>query len=111
MPSPGFRGTATWPLRMGGSGSASSSSRSGLGGYMYSTFVTFTLPPPTVRARRAGGLRYLNSENSISWAVRNSRRAGTPSWVFRIARRMAGMISAGCVTRSPYPPKARAISA
>ena len=60
---------------------------------------------------RGGRPPHLNNENSISWAVRNSSRAGTPSWVLRIARLMAGMTSPGWVTRSPYPPKARAKSA
>ena len=58
-------------------------------------------PPPT----------YEKTENVISLAVRNSSRAGVPSSVLAIARLMAGTISPGSLTRSPWPPRARAKSA
>ena len=41
----------------------------------------------------------------------NSSSAGIPSCVFRTARRIAGTISPGSVTRSPWPPSACANSA
>ncbi len=44
---------------------------------------------------------HLNIENWISFSVMNSSSAGVPSCVFRTARLMAGMISAGSLTRSP----------
>ena len=52
-----------------------------------------------------------NMEKSSAFSVMNSRSAGVPSRVWRIARWMAGTISPGSVTRSPWPPKARAMSA
>lgn len=66
--------------------------------------------PPTP-PRRAPGSRYLKTEVSISREVMNSSSAGTPSSVFRIARFIAGMISPGSLTRSPYPPSACANAA
>ena len=50
-------------------------------------------------------------EISISFVVMNSSNAGWPRWVASIPRLSAATMSAGSVTRSPYPPKARAISA
>src|SRR5215510_12445771 len=50
-------------------------------------------------------------EKSSAFSVMNSRSAGTPSCVFTMARLMAGTISEGSVTRSPWPPNARAIAA
>ncbi len=50
-------------------------------------------------------------EKSTAFSVMNSRSAGVPSCVCLIARLMAGTISAGSVTRSPWPPKALAMSA
>src|SRR5437588_2305666 len=50
-------------------------------------------------------------ETSVSLLVMNSNSTGTPSLVFAMPRRMAGMMSSGFVTRSPWPPKARAIAA
>jgi hypothetical protein len=41
----------------------------------------------------------------------NSSSTGTPSLVFWMPRWIAGMMSSGFVTRSPWPPKARAIAA
>ena len=61
-------------------------------------------PPP-------GGSEPQNFETDVSLAVMNSRRAGCPSRVARIPRSMAGTISAGSVTRSPWAPNARAIAA
>ena len=55
--------------------------------------------------------RYLNVETSISFWVMNSGSAGRPSRVCWMPRLIAGTISAGSVTRSPYPPNARAMSA
>ena len=61
--------------------------------------------PPT------GGSGHQNFETEVSLAVMNSRRAGCPSRVARIPRSMAGTISPGSVTRSPWAPNARAIAA
>ena len=55
--------------------------------------------------------RYEYIEKSTAFSVMNSRSAGLPSCVCLIARLMAGMISPGSVTRSPWPPKALAMSA
>ena len=44
---------------------------------------------------------YLKVEVVISLAVMNSSSAGVPSWVFRMPRVIAGMISFGSVIRSP----------
>ena len=50
-------------------------------------------------------------ETSVSLLVMNSSSTGMPSLVFAMPRRIAGMISSGLVTRSPWPPKARAMAA
>ena len=50
-------------------------------------------------------------ETAVSFEVMNSSSAGTPCLVFSMPRRMAGTISDGSVTRSPWPPKARAMAA
>ena len=52
-----------------------------------------------------------NLETRVSFAVMNSSSAGLPAWVCSIPRWIAALISPGCVTRSPYPPNARAIAA
>src|SRR6266699_2141462 len=50
-------------------------------------------------------------DTSVSLLVMNSSSTGMPSLVFAMPRRIAGMMSSGFVTRSPWPPKARAIAA
>src|SRR5713226_5449516 len=50
-------------------------------------------------------------ETSVSLLVMNSSSTGMPSLVFAMPRRIAGMMSSGFVTRSPWPPKARAMAA
>ena len=50
-------------------------------------------------------------ETSVSLEVMNSSSTGMPSLVFWMPRLIAGMMSSGFVTRSPWPPKARAIAA
>ncbi len=50
-------------------------------------------------------------DTSVSLLVMNSSSTGTPSFVFWMPRLIAGMMSSGLVTRSPWPPKARAIAA
>jgi hypothetical protein len=52
-----------------------------------------------------------NFETRVSFAVMNSSRAGLPACVCSIPRWIAALISPGWVTRSPYPPNARAIAA
>ena len=46
-------------------------------------------------------ISYLNLETATSLAVMNSSSAGSPRSVAAIPRRIAGMISAGSVIRSP----------
>ncbi len=60
---------------------------------------------------RSGAPGLQNFEIAVSLAVMNSTSAGTPSRVLSIPRRIAGTISARSVTRSPWPPKARAMAA
>src|SRR4029078_5388291 len=52
-----------------------------------------------------------NIEKSSAFSVMNSSSAGTPSRVLATARRMAGTMSWGWLTRSPWPPSALAKSA
>ncbi len=98
----GFAPLPNLPPGTGCAGEAGARSGTPTGRGIFRGHVAFTL-----RAAAYHG----NMEKSTAFSVMNSRRQGTPSCVFTMARLMAGTISPGSVTRSPWPPKARAMSA
>src|SRR5437588_1023487 len=64
-------------------------------------FATCRLSPRATAEGRQVRAGYAKRETSTAFSVMNSRRAGVPSRVFSMPRRIAGTICSGSVTRSP----------
>src|SRR5437868_9261280 len=64
-------------------------------------FATCRLSPRATAEGRQVRPGYAKRETSTAFSVMNSRRAGVPSRVFSMPRRIAGTICSGSLTRSP----------